>query len=213
MVGRPYIVPKAIPADRHAALRKAFDDMIKDPEFVAEIDKQRLTIAPMNGAGDRGLHQRALQDAGRRRDGDPDHLRGLGVRFLRLQATCYSSNLKRDPGGTSLSHECRDIGRTPCAYARSGWHSCRRLSPAAGARHRLMRKPPRISIAAKPFKSWCRPGLAALSRSMDGCLRNISDGTSPEIRRSSRRRCREPAESHVGRICIERRAEGWHRNR
>ena len=47
VVGRPYIVPKAVPADRHAALRTAFEATLKDPEFVAEIHKQRLTIAPM----------------------------------------------------------------------------------------------------------------------------------------------------------------------
>ena len=47
VVGRPYIVPKSVPADRYAALRKAFEATLKDPEFVADINKQRLTIAPM----------------------------------------------------------------------------------------------------------------------------------------------------------------------
>jgi tripartite-type tricarboxylate transporter receptor subunit TctC len=47
VVGRPYITPKAVPADRQAALRAAFAATLKDPEFVAEVDKQRLTIAPM----------------------------------------------------------------------------------------------------------------------------------------------------------------------
>jgi tripartite-type tricarboxylate transporter receptor subunit TctC len=47
VVGRPYIVPKAVPADRTAALRTAFEATLKDPEFVAEVEKQRLTIAPM----------------------------------------------------------------------------------------------------------------------------------------------------------------------
>jgi tripartite-type tricarboxylate transporter receptor subunit TctC len=48
VVGRPYIVPKAVPADRYAALRAAFEATLKDPEFVAETNKQRLTIAPMS---------------------------------------------------------------------------------------------------------------------------------------------------------------------
>ena len=48
VVGRPYIVPKAVPADRYAALRTAFEATLKDPEFVAETNKQRLTIAPMS---------------------------------------------------------------------------------------------------------------------------------------------------------------------
>ncbi len=47
LVGRPYIVPKAVPADRIAALRAAFEATLTDREFVAEVDKQRLTIAPM----------------------------------------------------------------------------------------------------------------------------------------------------------------------
>jgi tripartite-type tricarboxylate transporter receptor subunit TctC len=47
VVGRPYIVPKAVPADRYAALRTAFETTLKDPEFVADVAKQRLTIAPM----------------------------------------------------------------------------------------------------------------------------------------------------------------------
>jgi tripartite-type tricarboxylate transporter receptor subunit TctC len=47
LVGRPYIVPKAVPVERLAALRAAFDATMKDKAFVAEINKQRLTVAPM----------------------------------------------------------------------------------------------------------------------------------------------------------------------
>jgi tripartite-type tricarboxylate transporter receptor subunit TctC len=47
IVGRPYIAPRSVPADRLAALRTAFAETLKDAEFVAEINKQRLTIAPM----------------------------------------------------------------------------------------------------------------------------------------------------------------------
>ena len=39
-----------IPADRLAILRKAFDDMLKDPEFLAEAAKSNLNIEPMSGA-------------------------------------------------------------------------------------------------------------------------------------------------------------------
>jgi tripartite-type tricarboxylate transporter receptor subunit TctC len=49
LIGRPYIVPKAVPADRLAALRAAFDATMKDPEFVADATKQRLTLTPMTG--------------------------------------------------------------------------------------------------------------------------------------------------------------------
>jgi tripartite-type tricarboxylate transporter receptor subunit TctC len=50
VVGRPYIVPKAVPADRQQALRAAFDATMTDKDFVAEATKQRLTVAPMNAA-------------------------------------------------------------------------------------------------------------------------------------------------------------------
>ena len=48
VIGRPYIVPKAVPGDRLKALRAAFDATMTDREFVAEIEKQRLTVTPMD---------------------------------------------------------------------------------------------------------------------------------------------------------------------
>jgi tripartite-type tricarboxylate transporter receptor subunit TctC len=50
VVGRPYIAPKAAPADRVAALRSAFDATMKDPEFLADSERQRLQVTPMTGA-------------------------------------------------------------------------------------------------------------------------------------------------------------------
>jgi tripartite-type tricarboxylate transporter receptor subunit TctC len=50
VVGRPYIAPKAVPADRVAALRAAFDATMKDPDFLADSEKQRLLVTPMTGA-------------------------------------------------------------------------------------------------------------------------------------------------------------------
>jgi tripartite-type tricarboxylate transporter receptor subunit TctC len=43
-VGRPYIVSKAVPADRLAALRKGFDAALKDPELLAEAEKLQLPV-------------------------------------------------------------------------------------------------------------------------------------------------------------------------
>jgi tripartite-type tricarboxylate transporter receptor subunit TctC len=48
-LGRPYIVSRAVPADRVAALRKAFDDTMKDKEFLAESAKQGLPVYPVDG--------------------------------------------------------------------------------------------------------------------------------------------------------------------
>jgi tripartite-type tricarboxylate transporter receptor subunit TctC len=50
VVGRPYIAPRRVPADRLAALRAAFDATMKDPEFLADAAKQRLLVTPMTGA-------------------------------------------------------------------------------------------------------------------------------------------------------------------
>jgi len=50
VIGRPYIAPKTVPADRLAALRSAFDATMKDPEFLADSEKQRLLVTPMTGA-------------------------------------------------------------------------------------------------------------------------------------------------------------------
>src|SRR6266446_8415556 len=49
-LGRPYLAPPGIPADRLEALRKAFMDTMKDKEFLAEADKAQLEITPVDGA-------------------------------------------------------------------------------------------------------------------------------------------------------------------
>jgi tripartite-type tricarboxylate transporter receptor subunit TctC len=49
-LGRPVFAPPQIPADREAALRAAFDATLKDPEFLAEAEKQTLEISPSSGA-------------------------------------------------------------------------------------------------------------------------------------------------------------------
>lgn len=47
-LGRPVAAPPGIPSDRLAALRKAFDATMKDPEFVAEADKLQMEIDPLD---------------------------------------------------------------------------------------------------------------------------------------------------------------------
>jgi tripartite-type tricarboxylate transporter receptor subunit TctC len=49
-VGRPIGVGPGVPKDRVAALRKAFDATLTDPEFIAEAQKSRMDIGPMGGA-------------------------------------------------------------------------------------------------------------------------------------------------------------------
>jgi len=49
-VGRPYLMPPGVPEDRVAAMRKAFADTFKDPEFLAEAQKRNLGInSPRSG--------------------------------------------------------------------------------------------------------------------------------------------------------------------
>jgi tripartite-type tricarboxylate transporter receptor subunit TctC len=48
-VGRPIGTTPGAPADRVAALRKAFDEMLTDPAFIAEAKKQSADIGPMDG--------------------------------------------------------------------------------------------------------------------------------------------------------------------
>jgi tripartite-type tricarboxylate transporter receptor subunit TctC len=48
-IGRPIATTPGVPAERVAALRKAFDDTLKDPEFLADAEKQRLEIQAMTG--------------------------------------------------------------------------------------------------------------------------------------------------------------------
>lgn len=49
LIGRPYIAPRTVPADRLAALKKAFDETMLDSDFLAEAEKQRLLVTPMTG--------------------------------------------------------------------------------------------------------------------------------------------------------------------
>lgn len=49
-IGRPFFVPPGVPADRVAALRKAFDDTMKDPAYLAEAKKLKIDVDPLTGA-------------------------------------------------------------------------------------------------------------------------------------------------------------------
>jgi len=49
-VGRPIATTPGVPADRVAALRRAFDATLKDPAFIQDAKTQRAEIQPMSGA-------------------------------------------------------------------------------------------------------------------------------------------------------------------
>jgi tripartite-type tricarboxylate transporter receptor subunit TctC len=49
VMGRPFVAPPGVPADRVAALRTGFDATMKDPAFLAEANAQKMEIDPVTG--------------------------------------------------------------------------------------------------------------------------------------------------------------------
>ena len=49
--GRPLATAPGSPPDRLAALRKAFEATMKDPEFLADAERNQMEIEPLTGAG------------------------------------------------------------------------------------------------------------------------------------------------------------------
>jgi tripartite-type tricarboxylate transporter receptor subunit TctC len=58
-MGRPYLMPPDVPAERVAIMRKAFEDTFKDTDFLAEADRLALGVNPRTGA----QVQRMLEEA------------------------------------------------------------------------------------------------------------------------------------------------------
>lgn len=48
LLARPFIAPPGVPADRAAALQKAFLDTLKDPKFLADAKRTRVSIDPVS---------------------------------------------------------------------------------------------------------------------------------------------------------------------
>ena len=49
-MGRPFLAPPGVPAERREALRKAFAATMKDPQFLADAEKHKLDVSPVSGA-------------------------------------------------------------------------------------------------------------------------------------------------------------------
>jgi hypothetical protein len=47
-MGRPYAAPPGVPAERLAALRRAFDLTMKDPAYLADARREHMLVDPMN---------------------------------------------------------------------------------------------------------------------------------------------------------------------
>jgi hypothetical protein len=48
-IGRPFVAPPDLPADRLKMLRDAFNATMKDPDFIADVKKQKLDLEPEDG--------------------------------------------------------------------------------------------------------------------------------------------------------------------
>jgi tripartite-type tricarboxylate transporter receptor subunit TctC len=59
-IGRPVVAPPEVPKDRIEALRKAFDAAVKDPEFLAEAEKQKLEAVPNTAAEEEAKYAKIL---------------------------------------------------------------------------------------------------------------------------------------------------------
>jgi predicted outer membrane repeat protein len=59
--GRPFLAPPGVPAERMAIYRKAFQAVLKDPQFLAESARQRMSIAPLDDRQIQALLARAYR--------------------------------------------------------------------------------------------------------------------------------------------------------
>jgi tripartite-type tricarboxylate transporter receptor subunit TctC len=58
-MGRPFVAPPGVPADRLAALRTAFDAALADPAFLEDAKKQNLNVVPVSAREMREVVSRA----------------------------------------------------------------------------------------------------------------------------------------------------------
>jgi len=63
VMGRPFLAPPGIPADRLNALRKAFMDTMRDKEFLAAAEKAKLEITPVSGEKIQALVKEAYESS------------------------------------------------------------------------------------------------------------------------------------------------------
>jgi hypothetical protein len=48
-MGRPFVLPPGVPRDRVVTLRTAFDETMKDPEFLDDAKLQKADVDPVGG--------------------------------------------------------------------------------------------------------------------------------------------------------------------
>jgi hypothetical protein len=59
-IGRALIVPPKVPAERVAALRNAFDQLVKDPDFLRQAAEAGAELDPKSGSETQGISNAIL---------------------------------------------------------------------------------------------------------------------------------------------------------
>jgi tripartite-type tricarboxylate transporter receptor subunit TctC len=60
-IGRPFMLPPGVPAERVKALRAAFMAMVKDKDFLADAEKVKLEITPTSGEDTQATFERVAK--------------------------------------------------------------------------------------------------------------------------------------------------------
>jgi tripartite-type tricarboxylate transporter receptor subunit TctC len=68
MVGRSIVAPPGLPPERLALLRRAFDDTMKDPQFLADAAQLRFELGPLPGAAVQSIIERQVNVSSAIRD-------------------------------------------------------------------------------------------------------------------------------------------------
>jgi tripartite-type tricarboxylate transporter receptor subunit TctC len=61
ILSRPFVAPPGLPDDRAKALQKAFLDMQKDPQYLADTERLKIDVSPIGGEDSLALVQRLSQ--------------------------------------------------------------------------------------------------------------------------------------------------------
>jgi hypothetical protein len=61
VIGRPFIAPPGLSPEVTAMLRRAFDDTLKDPAFLADMQKAKLEVNPVSGEATQVLIERLFK--------------------------------------------------------------------------------------------------------------------------------------------------------
>ncbi|MGE0653158.1 MAG: Bug family tripartite tricarboxylate transporter substrate binding protein [Alphaproteobacteria bacterium] len=87
-MGRPFVTPPGVPAERLQTLRKAFTAAMKDKAFQADARKQQLELNPMTGAEVEELVRRVYRTA------SPE----VVARAQELTAAGFDATVRKDSG-------------------------------------------------------------------------------------------------------------------